>query len=149
MVAASTRTLVGRGQHLADAVHLAGFEEPQQLDLAIRGHVANLVEQHRAALGAADDADRAVDRAGERALAMAEQLRLDHLAAHRRAVEADKPRALALRPLVNAPREPFLADAGFAEQQHGHVRIGDAPRDVQDRAHAASSRRRRRAGAGV
>ena len=126
----------GAGQHLADAVHLAGFEKSQQLGLAVGRHVANLVEQHRAAVGAANDADRAVDGASERALAMAEQLRFDHLPAHRRAVEPHKARALPPGPLVNPPREPFLADAGFAEQQHGHFRVGDTPRDVQDGAHA-------------
>ncbi len=58
----------------ADAVDLALLERAQQLRLQPRMHLADLVEQQRAAVRLLELADAAGDGAGEGALLVAEQL---------------------------------------------------------------------------
>jgi hypothetical protein len=58
--------------------------------LHIERHVADLVEEQRAAAGATDDAGEMLGRSGERAPAMPEQLRIEHVLRSRRAVEGDE-----------------------------------------------------------
>ena len=62
---------------LADAADLAAFQEPQQLDLHGLGQLADLVEEQRAAVGHFEQPHAVLVGAGERSLAMAEQLALD------------------------------------------------------------------------
>ena len=79
-MAAMTRTSTRVGLRLADRVHLAGLEEAQQLGLDVEAGVADFVEEERAAGGGADDALEVLDGAGEGAAAVAEQLRVQHVA---------------------------------------------------------------------
>ena len=53
--------------------------------------------------------------AGERALFVAEQLGLDQLLRHRRAVHGDKRPLAARAAIVNRARDQFFAGAGLAE----------------------------------
>ena len=57
----------------ADAVDLALLDGAQQFGLQARIHLADFVEQQRAAIGFLELADAARDGAGERALLVAEQ----------------------------------------------------------------------------
>ena len=59
------------------------LEHAQQAGLRLERHVADLVEEQRAALGLLEAALRALLRAGEGALLVAEQLALDQLAGDR------------------------------------------------------------------
>ena len=63
--------------------------------------------------------------AGERALAMAEQLAFDERFGQGAAIDGDErlagPRAL----VVDGPGDQLLAGAGFAQDQHGRLRGGD------------------------
>ena len=99
---------------VADRMNLAAFEEAQELRLDGRLELADLVEEQRAALGRADDARKRVDRAGERAAPVAEELALDELARHGGAVERHERSALDRAVLVDQARDDFLAGAGLA-----------------------------------
>ena len=61
----------------AEPLELALLQHAQQLDLRGQLHVADLVEEQRAALRELEPALLAILRAGERALLVAEQLRFD------------------------------------------------------------------------
>ena len=72
-----TRMLTLLGAHLADRPHLALLERAQELRLQIERQLADLVEEQRAAVGLLDEAALGVERAGEGAAHVAEQLRAD------------------------------------------------------------------------
>ena len=64
----------------ADALELLLLQRAQELRLRLERHVADLVEEERAAVGGLELALAARDRAGERAALVAEELALDQLA---------------------------------------------------------------------
>ena len=118
---------VGRGddahvdldrQRLADRHHLALLQHPQQRGLGRRRQIADLVEQQRALVGAADVPGAIVDRARERTLLVTEQLSLDQVGRQRPAVHRDEG-AAPLRRGVDGARHQLLAGAGRAADQHG------------------------------
>ena len=84
-------------------------------------HVADFVEEDRAAIGLLELADLLLGRAGERALLVAEQLRLDQLLGNRRAVHLHEALAAAQAVAVDRARDELLADAALALDQHGRV----------------------------
>src|SRR3546814_8167629 len=95
----------------------------QQLDLQGQGNVADLVEKQRAAMREFDLAFGRLDRAGERALFMPEQLAFEQILGDRGAVDRDE-RAVAPRArLVQPAREQFLAGAARAEQHDRNVKV--------------------------
>ena len=59
----------------ADALNLAGLEEPQQQRLHAQAHLADFVHEDRAAVGRFEPASLVAMRVGEAALHVAEQLR--------------------------------------------------------------------------
>ena len=75
---------------LADAADLAGFEEPQQLDLHALVQLADLVEEERAAVGDLEEPLAVRVGAGEGPLAMAEELALDQVLGQGAAVDRDE-----------------------------------------------------------
>ena len=79
----------------ADAVVLAVGEHAQQAHLQVGRHVADLVEEQRAAFGLLEPAAPQRLRAGERAALVAEQLGLQQVLRDRRGVDRDErpPRA--------------------------------------------------------
>ncbi len=79
-------TLTGCGA--ADAVDLALLDRAQQLGLQPRIHLADFVEQQRAAVGLLELADAPRDGAGEGALLVAEQFGFQQVLGDRRAVDA-------------------------------------------------------------
>ena len=90
---------VGGGQHAnvdrarlraAEPEHLPLLQHAQQLDLDRDRHLADLVEEEGAALRGLEQAGLGLDRAGERAALVAEQLALQQRRGERRAVEADE-----------------------------------------------------------
>src|SRR5438445_11425825 len=64
----------------AHAKEGAGFQRTQELHLDVRLQLADFVEQERTAVGQLDEPRLRGDGAGERALLVAEELRLEHLA---------------------------------------------------------------------
>ena len=78
LVAAMTRTSTRPHRAVgADLLQLAGLEEPQQQALHAQRHLADFVEEDRAAVGQFELARLVAVGAGEAALDVAEQLRLE------------------------------------------------------------------------
>ena len=111
----------------ADRHHAALLQRAQQLRLQRQRHVADFVEEQRAAVGFAEFAGGAVAaRAGVGAGAVAEQFGFDQAGRDRRAVDGDEG-AVAARPAVmKGLGEDFLAGAGFALDQQRDVEADDA-----------------------
>ena len=74
----------------AEPLELVLLEHAQDLGLRARAHVADLVEEQRAAVGLLEPADALLVGAGERALLVAEQLGLEQVLLERRAVHLDE-----------------------------------------------------------
>ncbi len=109
----------------AEPLDLPFFENAQQLHLHIRGQVADFVEEDRRMVGELEAPDLTRERARERALLAAEQLALDQRRGDRRAVDAHHLARAPHAHLVQMRREQLLADAGFAQEQHGRIRGRD------------------------
>ena len=73
------------------------------------------------AIGLLELADLLLGGAGERALLVPEQLRLDQLLGNRRAVHLHEALPGARAVAVDGARNQLLADAALAEQQHGGI----------------------------
>ena len=116
------------------------------------GHVADLVEEERAAVALLELADPLAVGPGERALLVAEQLALQQALRDGRAVDRQERLVGPLAVLVDGPGDQLLAGAALAEDQHRHVLRGD-PADrlvhLLHRRAAADQQRRPPAAAGV
>src|ERR671916_3197625 len=75
---------------LADAADLARLQEPEQLDLDALVQLAHLVQEERAAVGDLEEPLAMRVGAGERPLAVAEQLALDEVLGQGAAVDRDE-----------------------------------------------------------
>ena len=120
----------------ADARERAALEHAEQRGLDVERQLADLVEQHGAAVRALERAGAALIRAGERAALVAEQQRRDQRRRHRAAID-DHELVLAARArVVDRARDDLLADAGLALDQHRRVdarELVHEPRDLADR----------------
>jgi hypothetical protein len=118
---------VQRGRHHAHVDRLGGagahrhdlrqLQRAQQLGLHGRAQLRHLVQEQRAAVGGGERAHPIGERAGERALLVAEQLGLRHLGGDRGAVERH-PRSRAPAALVQRPRGDLLSRPRLPEEQH-------------------------------
>ncbi len=134
-----------RGRHHADvdAADLVGaerhdfprFEHAQHLHLERRRHRLDLVEKQRAAARMLDAADPLLERAGEGARFMAEQLALDDVLRQRPAIHRDEGAGAARAPAVQRLRHHLLAAAGLALHQHVDVGVGDLPHPLAQPLH--------------
>ena len=121
---------VGGGDHpdidvqrrvLAHRVEGALLEEAQEAQLHERRDVADLVEEQGAAVRLEDAAETVAVGAGERALAVPEQLALQERLGDGGAVDLDQRPVLAVALQVQGLGGEFLAGAGFAGDEHGQV----------------------------
>src|SRR5262249_57441114 len=113
----------------ADTLEGLLLERAQDLGLRLEAHVADLVEEERAAVGQLELAAAPRQSARERALLVTEQLGLDQLLGDSGAVDLDEG-ALAARGLhMDSPRYQLLAAAVLAVDQHppGRRRAGPDP----------------------
>ena len=124
----------------ADGPHLLLLQHAQQLDLQAHRHVADLVEQQRAAVRGLEQALVRAVGARERAFDVAEQLGLEQVLGHRAAVDRDERLVLARARAVNRAREQLLAGARFARDQHARVGVRDHARLLQARFHGRAAR---------
>ena len=106
----------------AHAANLAAFQHAQQLGLHRLRQLADFVEKDRAAVGNFKQADAVLIGAGERTLAVAEQLAFDERFRQRAAIDRDKRLAGARALVVNGAGDQFLAGAGLAQDEHGRLR---------------------------
>ena len=103
----------------------AFLQDPQQFHLQRDRHVADFIEQHRAALGRLKQADVVAGGAGEGAACMAEQFRFEQRFRDGTAVDGHE-RAIAPRTgAMDGLCEQFLAGAALAAQQNAGVADGD------------------------
>src|SRR5438105_15817724 len=138
------QVLVGRGDdagvnwdHLAatDALDLALLEEPEQLHLQRATHLADLIEEERAAVGHLELALALDVGARVGTLFVAEQLGLQQGLRDRPAVDRDE-RLVAPGPVrMDRHGEQLLACAALALDQHCRVSLGDARHDAEDLPH--------------
>src|SRR5690606_36068127 len=108
---------------------------PQELGLEVDVELADLVEEDRAARGLLEAAAVLADRAGERALLVAEQRRLDEITRDRATVEDDERLVTARRGVVDAPGDELLAGAGLAGDEAGQIARRDLLEGREDLAH--------------
>jgi hypothetical protein len=101
------------------------LDHPQQLDLEIRGKVADLVEEDRAAVGPLEPAELALDGPGEGPLLVAEQLAFEQGLGQGRAVDLDERLVRPQAVVVDRVGDEVLAGAALAADQHGRVAVGD------------------------
>ena len=118
------------GQHVAPAHRevFPALEHAQQLDLGLACQLPDLVEEQRAAIGQREEALAIVDRAGERAAHVAEQLALEQRGGQRAGIDAHHRPIRAQRGVMDGARHQLLAGAALA--RHQHRRIGG--RDLLD-----------------
>jgi hypothetical protein len=109
---------------LADALELAVLEHAQELRLQLQRQLADLVQEQRAFLGVLEIAGLVGAGAGERALGVAEQGRLDQGRGDGGAVECEPGLVLARGQPVQGVRDHFLAAARFALDQRWEGRVG-------------------------
>ena len=111
---------VHRGPHAigSDLLQLAGFEEAQQQALHAQRHLADLVEEQRAAVGHLELPLLVAIGAGETALDVAEQLRLEQRLGQPGAVDGDEGPRRADAVGVYRARHQLLAGAALAGDQH-------------------------------
>ena len=103
-----------RGVVGADLLQLAGFEEPQQHALHAQGHLADLVEEDRAAIAHLELAGLVAVGAGETALHVAEELRLEERLGNAGAVDRHKGLARPVGTVVDGSGDQLLADTALA-----------------------------------
>src|SRR5262249_36948718 len=108
----------------SDALELLLLQHAQQRDLRLGGQLAHLVEEERPARRDLEAALTPLQRAGEGAALVAEQLRPEQGRPGRRAVPAAERRGAARaapRPAVDRARQQLLARPRLARQQHRGV----------------------------
>ena len=99
----------------ADRLDHLLLQHPQHLGLRLQAHVADLVEEDRAAV-APSNLPRRSARARERAPHVAEQLAFDQLFGNRRAVHLDERLVAPAAQRVNRARDQLFAGAVLAEE---------------------------------
>ncbi len=110
----------------ADPLDHTLLEESKQLHLERKRDVPDLVEEQGSALCHFDLADVGLDRPGERAALVTEQLGFQQVLGDRCAVDGDEWTGCPIALFVDRPCEKLLAGAAGAEQHHRHVGRGHA-----------------------
>jgi hypothetical protein len=119
----------------ADPFQFALLQDAQQLGLKGRRDVADFVEKERAAVGHFEAALARRHGAGEGALLMPEEFRLEQILGQRSAVEADVGSARTWRVVVDGVGDQFLAGARLAADQDRCRPFGDHADLVEDAQH--------------
>ncbi len=120
----------------AERHHLAILDHVQQPRLQCERHVADLVQEQRAAVRLQNAAHAALaGGAGEGAPLVTEQLALDQGLGNGGAVDRHEGLVGAATGVMDGARAIALAGTGFAEQQHRDVAIDDPPQDLHAGVH--------------
>src|SRR5262249_62026548 len=102
-------------------VHLALLEHAEELGLDLERHLADLVEEERAAVGELEAAGPRRHRAREGAALVAEELALRQRGRDRRAVHLDERLPLAAAALVDGASHQLLARPALAQDEDRRV----------------------------
>jgi hypothetical protein len=114
------------------------LEHAEQFRLHGERHLADLVEEDRAAARRFEEAAVILGRAGERAAAVAEELALEQGLGDRGAVDGEERLVGARRGAVDAARHELLAGAGLALDQHRDRRRRGALHQLEHLEHRAA-----------
>ncbi len=125
----------GYGPVLPEALERPFLQNAQQLHLRGQRDVAHLVEEDRAAGRLLEPAFPLLDRAGEGAPLVAEQLRLEQRLGEGGAVDGDEGAVRAASPLVDRAGDHLLPRPALAAQQHRGARRRDAGHRGEDLLH--------------
>ena len=110
----------------ADAPEGPGLEDPQQLGLDFRRHVADLADQDRTAVSELDQSAAALGGIDEDAPLLPEQQGFERRRVHSGATDLEEGLLPAGAEIVNRPGDPGFAGAGFAgQQERGPVALGE------------------------
>ena len=96
----------------------AGLDETEKVRLHAARHVADLVEEERAAVALRRQTLFVPVRAGEAAARMTEQLRFEQRLGRAGAVDRDERVRTPAAGVVNEPRDDLFADSGFTDDEH-------------------------------
>src|SRR5208282_5411597 len=115
----------------ANAREGAIFKKPEQLGLEWLAHVGDFVEKNRATIGFFNATGFLFQRAGERALFVAEKFAFEQRFGYGRAIDADVICPAPLAQAVKRAGDEFLARAAFAEDERtcvsGRNRLNQLP----------------------
>src|SRR6266566_6529130 len=106
----------------ADPLQFLLLYDAQQLDLAVEWQLADLIEQQCPAVRLLKPSDAALQRAGECAPFVPEELAFDEPGGHRAAVQLDHRAVPPRAQHVDGPGHELLPSAGLAREQDGRVR---------------------------
>ena len=106
------------GLDAAEPHELALLDDAQQLGLGLERNVADLVEEDRPLVGELEEPLLRVDRAGEGALHVAEEVRLEEVRRQVAGVDGDERLVGSRRVLMERPRHELLAGAALAVDQN-------------------------------
>ena len=112
---------------------LAFLKEAQQFRLRVRSHLANFIEEERAATGLLHETAPSVRRPGEGALLVAKKLAQQQRFLQRAAVQRHDGFRRSLRMPVNTMSDQFLTCSAFAEDKDRYVRRRNTIGRCQDR----------------
>src|SRR5439155_136578 len=118
----------------ADPLDFTLFENAQEFRLHGERHVANLVQEKRAALCLLELSQVAAGGAGERSFFMAKEFRLNQLCRDGRAIKRDEWTGAARAALVQSAGDQFFAGARFTKNRDSCF----AGRDTIDLCHQAA-----------
>src|SRR5690606_30340743 len=120
---------------LTDATDLPRLERAEQLGLKLDGELADLVEEHRTAVGRLERAHAIAVGAGEGAAHVAEELALHEARADRAAID-DHERAFGARAaLHDLRRDELLARPALALDENVDVALRDLVEQAEETAH--------------
>ena len=120
-VAATTRVSTFNGRSAPTGCTVCASSTRSSFACDRERQLAELVEEQRAAARLDERALAIALGAGERALHVAEQVRVDQLLGDRAAIDDDERPRRARRRVVDRPRRELLAGAGLALDQHRRV----------------------------
>src|SRR5262249_34530178 len=126
------------GTALPDPFKLAFLQDAQQLHLQLETHAADFIEEDRTAVGRLEASRLVIDRPGEGALDMPEQLALQPTFAQGAAVHAHIGAVRPWTQAVDRPRDQFLARTGLADDQDAGPRGRYQPRQPVHPAHGGT-----------
>jgi hypothetical protein len=97
------------------------LQHAEQLHLGLDRELPDLVQEDGAAVGELEAPDAPLERAGEGALDVAEELALDETGRHGAAVDLHEGARAARTGVVDGPRNQLLASPGLARDEHGGI----------------------------
>ena len=128
------------GALAADALEVLILQKAQELGLQGRRQVGDLVEENGAAVGRLEPARLVLDRAGERAAHVPEQLALEQFFGERGAIDDDERLVLAGAPSMDLAGDDVFAGAALAREQDGRVAGGGLAGSLEQALHRGALR---------